>query len=202
MRKSTLALCALFATNSWASDVSKDDLVVCAAKSNAVQRLECFDAIAMKAGATATTANTTNPNAGKWITKTTSDPLTDKNIYFAQIIADSGRGRFAPEIAMIVRCKDNKTEMFINWGSFLGTDGIDVTHRVGKSDSERKEWSVSTDHKASFFPGSPIATLKEIIESDTFVANVTPYSESPITAVFDTKGAGVALADIRSGCGW
>ncbi|PYD84238.1 DNA primase, partial [Pseudomonas syringae pv. pisi] len=43
---------------------------------------------------------------------------------------------------------------------------------------------------------------KEMMESDKFIVNVTPYSESPVTAIFDTSGAEAAFADIRKGCSW
>src|SRR5690606_5301428 len=113
-----------------------------------------------------------------------------------------GAGRLGRKPTMIIRCRDNRTEMFINWNSFLGSDPVSTTYRIDKEPAQKSGWSLSTDKRAAFFPGSPVPTLRRLAESTTFVANVTPYSESPVTAVFDTTGADKALADIRKGCSW
>lgn len=204
MKKIVIAITIGLASSSAASaaTITKDDLAKCAAEANAVSRLVCFDTLAKQAGATASTTETTRQGAGKWSTRTQTDPLTDKSVYTAALDASSGAGRFGGAVLMLVRCKDNKTEMYIDWRSYLGNDGVRTTYRVGKVKAKTSRWSESTDHKAAFFPGSPVSLLKEIIESDSFVANVTPYSESPVTAVFDTTGAAEALVDIRKGCNW
>uniref|UniRef100_UPI003341D5BE type VI secretion system-associated protein TagO n=1 Tax=Castellaniella defragrans TaxID=75697 RepID=UPI003341D5BE len=202
MKKTAIILCMLASSGAWASSASKDDLAVCAAKSNAVDRLECFDALAEKVGATVTTTNTTSKSSGKWSTSTDTDPMTDESIHFAMLRSSSGTGKYGDAVVMTVRCKDKKTEMYINWKSYLGRDTISTTYRVGKDKAKTSKWDVSTDHKAAFFPGSPVSLLKAIAENDSFVASLTPYSESPVTASFDTTGAAAALADIRKGCGW
>ncbi len=92
--------------------------------------------------------------------------------------------------------------MFINWSSFLGSDSIATTYRIDKEPAQRSGWTLSTDKQAAFFPGSPVSTLKKLVESTTFVASVTPYNENPVTAVFTTTGAERALTDIRKGCNW
>ncbi len=202
MKKTAIILCVLAFTNSWASPVNEVEFARCAAETNAIERLECFDTLAEKAGATASTTNTTTQGTGKWTTSTRVDPLTDKSVYMARLEATTGSGRFGDTVVMFVRCKDNKTEMYIDWKSFLGTRNSRVTHRVGKGKATTSPWGLSTDNQATFYPASPIPLLKGLIENESFVANVTPYNESPVTAVFNTAGAEGALADIRKGCSW
>lgn len=180
----------------------RSELAVCAAEKNSVKRLACFDALADKHGAAPATQPTTAAGAGKWKTSTTTDPMTDKSVYVAKLSADSGRSQFGGAIGLTVRCRNNKTELYIDWQDFLGLDRTPVTYRVGKQAARTSDWPLSTDNKATFFPGSPVAVLKEIMQVDSLVANTTPYSESPVTAVFNTTGAASALADIRKGCNW
>lgn len=183
--------------------ISKDKVAACAAISNTVSRLACYDALAKSEGLVATSSTQRSANS-KWITNTKTDPLTDKSIYTSMLIADEGKGRYGDPVAMIARCQNNKTEMYIIWDSYLGSDSIRTTYRVGKNPAKTSNWDLSTDSKAAFFPGTPIPTLKEFIsaEDPSFVANVTPYNESPVTAIFDITGAEAALADIRKGCNW
>lgn len=199
---SAACLTALLPLGAHAS-VEKNKVAECAAVDNTVKRLECYDNLAKSEDLT-TTSSTQKSATSKWILRTTTDPLTDKSIYLASLIADEGKGRYGDPIIMSVRCQDNTTEMYIGWGSYLGRDDISTTYRVGKKPAATSRWQLSTDSKAAFFPGTPIPTLKQFIESDepSFVANVTPYNENPVTAIFDISGAEEALSDIRNGCGW
>jgi type VI secretion system protein VasI len=60
---------------------------------------------------------------------------------------------------------------------------------------------MSTDSKATFHP-QPIAFLKSMMEANTLVAQVTPYNESPVTAIFDTTGLADAIKPLRETCNW
>lgn len=173
----------------------------CAANTNAVSRLACFDEFAKVNGLAQSTTQTTSTGSGKWITKTDSDPLTDKAVHVAMLESDDGRGIYGQKVALVVRCKDRRTEVYVNWNSYLGSDGIMVTSRVDKEPAAKTYWQLSTDSKASFMPQS-VPVLKKFIGGSSYVASLTPYNESPITAVFDIAGADVALKDIRSGCNW
>lgn len=178
------------------------DLARCAATENPITRLACYDSLASDRGAAPETKSTASSEAGKWETLTRTDPLTDKSIHLAILEADTGEGRFRMKPSIVIRCQDNRTEMYINWNDFLGSSPISTTYRLDKEPAQRSGWSLSTDKKAAFFPGSPVPMLKKLINSSTFVANVTPYNESPVTAIFDVTGADKALADIRKGCNW
>lgn len=183
--------------------VSKDDLAACASHNDAGKRLVCYDDLAKAGGLLATESPATNAGS-KWTTNVRTDPLTDESIYTSRLSAEQGSGRYGDAISLLVRCEDNTTEMYINWNSYLGRDSVRTTYRVGKEKALTSGWTASTDGKAAFFPSSPIPTLKKIIASEdpSFVASVTPYSESPVTAIFNTTGAEEALADIRKGCNW
>jgi type VI secretion system protein VasI len=181
--------------------IDSKELATCAANNNSVQRLSCFDDLAKKYGQVPTTIQTTTGNTGNWRTSTDTDPLTDKSVHYALLDATDGRGRFGEKVHMTVRCKNGKTEAYVNWATFLGSDSITVTSRIDKAQAEKAYWNISTDHKASFMP-SPVPTLKKMTGGTTYAVNLTPFSESPITAIFDIAGAEEAFKDIRRDCKW
>jgi len=181
--------------------IDSKELAKCAANNNAVQRLACFDDLAKKYGQVPTTVDTTTGSKGKWQTSTDTDPLTDKSIHYATLEATDGRGRYGEKVEMTVRCKNGKTDAFVHWSTFLGTDSITVTSRIDKLQAEKSSWNISTDRKASFMP-SPVATLKRLAIGSSYTVNLTPYGESPITAIFDITGAEEAFKDIRRDCKW
>lgn len=181
--------------------IPSKEVAVCAAESNIVKRLDCYDSLAVRHEQAPASKSTTGTGKGKWRTETDTDPLTDKSVHYAFLTAESGKGRFGDVVSLTVRCKNKTTDAYINWNTFLGSDGISVTTRVDKAPAKTARWAISTDHKASFMPAAA-ANLKGFFESTAYVANLTPYSESPITAIFDISGAREALADISKGCGW
>ena len=176
-------------------------LMKCAADSNTVTRLSCFDDFAKANGLAPSSIETTAKFAGKWRTSSDKDPLTDKSVHIATLDADEGRGRFGDSITLVVRCKSGKTEAYIDWNTFLGSNGLNVTSRIDRAAASNAYWGISTDHKASFMP-QQVATLKRFEAASSYVVNLTPYSESPITAIFDITGANGAFQDIRRDCNW
>lgn len=184
-----------------AQGVTGKEIALCAAEVNTVKRLECYDRLAARHDLAPSETVTPPANNGNWRTRTSTDPLTDKSIHSALLTADSGKGRYGDSITLVIRCQNNRTEAYIDWNTFLGSDDIIVTSRIDKSPAVTSRWGISTDHKASFMP-SAAAASKGFIGATSFVANLTPYSESPITAVFDITGAEQALADISKGCNW
>lgn len=189
--------------------ISKEEIAVCAEVSTLSIRYTCYDDLAARHGlAPAKSApaedeqpEPTAPATGAWIVSVRTDPLTDKEIHAATLIAKSGATRYGKSQALTVRCSNNQTEMYINWNDYLGSDAY-TTYRVGQTKAVTSNWSLSTDKQAAFFPGSPVATLKQMMESDTFAASVTPYNESPVTVVFDVTGAAEAFSGIREACNW
>lgn len=203
MRRVGLALMLSGAAWCASAQPGSQEIMVCAAEENSVKRLACFDEMATKHSlAPSTTTSTGSPGTGEWHMQTDTDPLTDKAVYYAGLSASSGTGRFGDRVLLVVRCANNKTEMYINWASYLGSRSTNVTYRVGKEKAKTSSWSISSNHKATFYPGSPIQLIKELMDNDSFAANLTPYNENPITAVFNTSGAKEALADLRKGCNW
>jgi type VI secretion system protein VasI len=116
--------------------------------------------------------------------------------------AASGRSRFGQPVLLVLRCSSHTTDVYIDWHSYLG-DEANVTSRVGSSESETKAWTASTDKTATFYPEDAAQFIREqLIPAGRFVAQVAPYNESPITAVFDLAGLDTAAKPLRKACEW
>ena len=51
-------------------------------------------------------------------------------------------------------------------------------------------------------PRNEVDFLKKLLVVDSFVAQVTPYSASPITAIFDIRGLSNAIKPLQETCSW
>lgn len=206
LRRFAVAALVLVATAAWstarAQSVQDNEISACAAVDSVADRLLCFDGLTERHGLAATSAATKEPTKGEWVTGTSVDPMTDAAVYSASLPFRVSNGRVPKIVVLLVRCKNNKTEMLIDWNSYLGNSEVPTTFRVDKEAAKTTRWSISTNNRAAFYPSSPVSLLKKMADGTSFVASVTPYGESPVTAVFNISGAAAALADVRKGCGW
>ena len=82
-------------------------------------------------------------------------------------------------------------DVYVNWGTILNEDDegkTGVLTRIGKGKAQTQNWKLSTDEEAAFYPGNVAAFIRSLLEVDSLVLQVTPYSAKPITAVFNVGG--------------
>lgn len=146
---------------------------------------------------------------GKWKTRISKNPIDDTKTVMLALFAESGASRWGDPVAFIARCKSNKTDAYANWDTYIGDDSNDVyanwkwvTVRIGDEPATTERWDVSSDHKATFAPSWSGDFLKRMLKADRMVLQITPYGESPITAIFDTSGLDIALKDLAETCSW
>ncbi|MEJ2622594.1 MAG: type VI secretion system-associated protein TagO, partial [Candidatus Thiodiazotropha sp.] len=138
---------------------------------------------------------------GKWVVIENKNPIDDSITVTMRLTASTGESKYGDKISLVARCKNNNTEFYINWHDYLGNDAYVLT-RNGSNKAVEKEWSISTDKKSSFHPDGTITFLKDMMDSNKFLAQITPYSENPVTAIFDTTGMSNAIKPLRHVCGW
>jgi type VI secretion system protein VasI len=173
----------------------------CAVIKGDLERLSCFDELAKVKNLDGPQQKSTPTGVGNWLVKDEINPIDDTRKVVLGLKSSSGQGRYGTPIALFVQCKSGKTELYISWNDYLGGDEVPILIRVGKSTAKNEVWDISTDNEASFSP-APIPLLKQLIESDTLLAQVTPYNESPVTAIFDLAGLKNAIAPLRETCKW
>ena len=200
MRVLLLILAVLTVTTANATPIEKD-IAKCSAIKGDLARLKCFDQLAMENNLQGKQLQPTNiENKDKWHIQTQVNPVDDSKTVVIFITADSGKGKYGDDINLIIRCQSNKTEMYINWQSYLGRDASVLT-RIGSNKAGTSSWSISTDIKSTF-RSRPIGFIKEMMSANKLVAQVTPYGDNPITATFDTAGLSNVIKPLRETCSW
>lgn len=167
------------------------------------QRLACYD--------TAFEVNTSvveTNSKSKWVITEEVSPIDDSKTVMLSLKSDSPiKSDFSQVIPTLnIQCKERETDFYINFNIFLSTHDIKPITRI---DSDKAvngvEWSISTDYKALFYPGSQkkinefIKTLKD---KKKFFIQVTPFSKGSVNTTFDLTGLDEAIKPVREACNW
>ncbi|MFK5895083.1 MAG: cell envelope integrity protein TolA [Pseudomonadota bacterium] len=197
-----IVLGSILINNSVIADISSKDYAQCSFVDGSLARLECFDRLAKnkKINGMQPQKNKVK-SAGKWQVLTEVNPVDDSKTVNLVLNADSGKSRFKKNINLIIRCQSNKTELYINWQDYLGSKSSVLT-RIGTHKAINKRWILSSNSKASFYPKGTISFILKMMKENKFLAQTTPYNESPITAIFDIQGLTKAIKPLRETCGW
>ncbi len=194
------AILLIITSNSYAA-IDEKAYAKCAIVDGDLSRLECFDSLAKVNNLDGRQIQPTEiTGKGKWTVSVDVNPVDDSKTVTLRLDSDSGKNRWGKSVYLIVRCKSNSTDLYIGWNDYLGREASVLT-RVGRNKAITKRWSISTDSKATFHR-KPIPFLKEMLLSNKLVAQITPYNESPVTAIFDTKGLKNAIKPLRETCSW
>ncbi len=185
---------------------SKKDIAKCAAESNSLKRLECFDALSNHLGVAS--PKTSNAAISKWNVKKETSPIDDSTNVTISLDAETSISgwpgkKYTPMLVM--RCKENKTDFFIVTGMTpqveYETDTATVTLRLDKEKAINYRTSKSTDGEALFFSQS-INLIKKISKHSTMLFQFVPFNSSPAITTFDLRGLPEAIKPLREVCKW
>lgn len=177
-------------------------LAICAAEKDSVKRLQCFDALSTKSGVDGPKVEAA-PSKGKWLARIDTSPVDDSKTVILQLDGENSvTKRYQTTTpTLILRCQEKKTDAFITFGFFLGSNSTSVTYRLDKQKAEEREWNISTDHEAIFSPKA-IDLIRKLLKAETLFIRVTPYSESPVTVSFNLQGLAEGIKPLQEACGW
>jgi Type VI secretion system VasI, EvfG, VC_A0118 len=179
----------------------KKEIAKCATVEGELARLNCYDKLADTIGVSKKKL-TNQKKTGKWVIDVEKNPIDDSKTIVAILDAKSGISNFGRPVSLLLRCQSKTTDAFINWGSYLGDDSPEVLIRIGDAEATTERWNSSTDKTATFYPGDAIEFVKKLEINKKFVAQITPYMESPITAVFDLNGIEKVTKTLKETCVW
>lgn len=182
----------------------KTDVAKCAAKDSDASRLICFDGLAKKLGVDKP-KKIVSVGKGKWIVSETTSAVDDStNVTLYLEAEELIRGEYRHKDirpTIMLRCSENKTNAYITWDTYLGHGSTEVLTRIDKNKSIKRNWGLSTDYKATFAPKN-ISFIKSLFGHSKFLAQLTPYGDSPKMATFDIAGLKEAIKPLRKECGW
>lgn len=202
MNKVILFIGLLIFNNTYA-DIPKSEFAECSSKKGDLDKIKCFDNLANKYNLNGVqTSRKEIQDSGKWNVSIDTNPIDDTKTVTLYLLADSGKSSMLGQpVVLFIRCKSLETNVFINWRDYLGSEATVLT-RIGKEKAETRNWNLSTDSQATFLPTNEVDFLNKLLIVDSFVAQVTPYNESPVTAIFDVKGLSNAITPLRETCNW
>lgn len=197
-----LGITSSFSAN---ADVNTD-VAKCAAETNSVKRLECFDSLSNRLGvASPKTATTT---VSKWHINKNTSPIDDSSNITIILDADSsisGWPRKTNTPTLVLRCKEGKTEAYIVTGMSpqveYGTDRATVTLRFDKEKATKYQTSKSTNGEALFF-GQSVGLIKKMLQHTTLLFEFVPFNSSPAMTTFDLRGLAEAVKPLKDTCKW
>ena len=140
---------------------------------------------------------------GYWYIYESLDPIDDSVTITAMVLANGERS-FGAVPMLAVRCAKDRTEVFVDWTDYLGSDHNGrVVVRWDDGAPVTQRWSGSSDHRATF-ARQPISFVRSLMAHDRLVVRTTPYDEAPTTLVFDLTNEQKlnTLWRIAEACNW
>lgn len=185
---------------------AKVEIAKCAAVANDLKRLECYDSFSKSLGVDS--GKTQTSNVSKWRVSTEVSPIDDSKNVHAFLQAESPiSGWLSKEIlpSLNLRCKENKTEMYIVTGMKprveYDIDTTTVTLRFDKEKAAKYSTGKSTDGEALFFRKN-VGLIKKMMNHSTMLFEFVPFNSSPAMTTFNLSGLSEAIKPLRDACKW
>ena len=146
---------------------------------------------------------------GKWDLSYSVSPMDDSRTVVLKLDAENVIQGWPDNTElpyMIIRCKENKTELYIRTGmSAMPEYGLynenTVRIRVDDNKPYKERWSESTDNEALFAPNA-IGLAKKLNKAERMLFEFTPYNSNSQLAEFDVRGLNYYLSEIADTCNW
>jgi type VI secretion system protein VasI len=177
----------------------EQQMLECSAVSGDSERLECYDDLARQL------VPPTTSSSDSWFIQTEVNPVDDSTSVFLYTEAIEGEGRFGEPISLMLMCRSGEVDALITWNYYLGLRTTEVTYRIGTEQARTDTWYISNDSEATFYSQSESIDrrfIQELTESDNgqLLAQVVPYNENRVTAVFDIAGLESIVGQLYEAC--
>ncbi|MGV0817151.1 type VI secretion system-associated protein TagO [Martelella sp. AMO21009] len=183
------------------------DIQACAAISNNLDRLSCYD----KASGRSPSVNIAKADGSAWRVRSETSKLTDMTNVFIQNDSkeDIYCGRYSNSPAtIIVRCMDNVTSFYVSTDCHLASSDYsnygEVTYRLDDEPADKIDMDASTSNEAlGLWRGDrAIPFIKRMLEADRLLLQFTPYGQNSVLAEYDISGLNEVIKPLRDACNW
>ena len=188
------------------------DFSYCAKIGSDRERLSCFDNIVKKLGIpikkeTEKIEEEKSNDLPKWVVSDSSSEMDDSKTVVMSLESENTvtgwlTKNYSP--TLIIRCQENKTDMYMNTESQFHRSSLDSVKAKIRLDDEKSKtyrFSVSTDNMSIFFR-KPIGHLKKMFSSQEMKIGWTPFNANPVIAKFDIRGLKDLIKPLRKTCNW
>jgi type VI secretion system protein VasI len=146
--------------------------------------------------------------AGAWRITTTASRMDDSpEVSAISEAADAGNTFMSNSpAAILIRCKDQTTELAVITKGFLGL-GIagattKVTYRIDQNAAVTAQWSLSTNGSSAFYPSSPIRFIRSMPAQGQFLIRLYDSQGSYGEAAFALDGIETVRTAVSGACKW
>jgi TonB family protein len=180
---------------------TKSDIQKCGKIDDDLSRLACFDALSARVQGAPSVSPPVN-GTGLWKVSTERSAIDDSTSVTALLTASQpiGIGYRQASPTAVARCKEGNLDFYIVWDVFIGSGKHQVTMRLDSDNARVDTWSVSTDHKATFYSGDRVALFEALTKAKKLVVRTTPFGESPVITSFNISGFANVSPTIFKGC--
>lgn len=184
--------------------LSAQDVSHCVPIQDPEERLNCFD------DAFVETTEVPASEESPWEFSSDTSALDDStNVYLSTPSLEPVADRYGQTVypQLWVRCLENTTSVFINFGGLHMTDhqsyGM-VSYRVDDRTASKIPMDASTNNMALglWRGGNAIKFIKTIMDGDQLFVRATPYSSSPVEVEFAVAGLDEKIGPLREACHW
>ena len=184
-----------------------DLIKACRSMKSDLDRLACYD----KASGRTPVITESKAAKGIWKVQVEKSEMTDQTNVYLQVESEKavncGWNKNQP-IALIIRCRENRTSMIINTGCHMTSSRYNdyghVSYRIDKRKSRKVSMEESTNNRSlGLWSGRrSIPVIKTLMGASQMIVRMTPYGENPFTAKFNIAGLEQTIRPLRDACRW
>lgn len=133
-------------------------------------------------------------HAAGWRFQKQEDALTE------EVIATASISNTELEQGVVIRCTGRKLEAYVNTGTYLGSEMLEVKYRVDKNPLRTESWMPSADGTA-VFASEEREFSRALSTGSKFVLEAIDFHGQAHRVTFDLVGASAAITPVLKACG-
>jgi type VI secretion system VasI family protein len=130
-----------------------------------------------------------------WVVTESKSPIDDSPSVTMVKIAEDGNQ------TLVIRCRDDKTDVYITTDDFFVDESISVIVRYDKEKATKQNFLLSTSNRGLFFRHA-ISNIKTMMKAKKIVIGYNTYGGTLKTVSFKLDGLSEKITSLRKACHW